>query len=95
MTAYMVVNLTFHDLGWAKDYMTHVPAMVREHGGEYLVRSKGVERLEGDGPVPDQVVILTFPSLEAIHAFMARSDYAPFRTARIAATDSGILVFED
>lgn len=94
MAAYMIVNLTFHDLAWTRDYTAHVPGMVREHGGEYLVRSKTVTRLEGNGPTPDHIVILTFPTLADIHAFMARPDYAPFRDARVAATDSDILIFE-
>jgi len=94
MAALMIVNLTFHDLDWAKDYLASVPAMVRAHGGEYFARSTAVARIEGDGGIPDQVVILTFPSLEAIRTFMAHPDYAPFRDARIAATDSDILAIE-
>ncbi len=94
MTAYMIVNLTFHNLDWAKAYLTHIPDMVRAHGGEYVARSKTIERIEGDGGTPDQVVILKFPSMSAIQTFMASSDYTPFRAARIAATTSEIMAIE-
>lgn len=94
MAAYMIVSLTFHNLDWAKDYLANVPDMVRRHGGDYLARSKLVERIEGEGAAPDQVVILTFPSLDAIRDFMASPDYAPFRNARIAATRTEILAFD-
>lgn len=94
MAAYMIVSLTFHNLDWAKDYLANVPAMVRRHGGAYLARSKAVERLEGAGSTPDQVVILTFPSLDAIRAFMACPEYAPYRDARIAATQTEIVAME-
>ena len=94
MAAYMIVNLTFHNLDWAKDYLANVPAMVRAHGGEYLARSKTVEQIEGEGSPPDQVVILTFPSLDAIRTFMQSSEYGPYRKARAAATDTTILAME-
>lgn len=94
MTAYMIVNLTFNSLDWAKDYLAHVPDMVRSHGGEYLARSTAVELIEGEGSAPDQIVILTFPSLDAIRTFMACPEYAPFRAARIAATQTEILAIE-
>lgn len=94
MTAYMIVNLTFHNLDWAMDYLAIVPDMVRRHGGEYLARSTAVERVEGAGTKPDQVVILTFPSLAAIRSFMACPEYAPYRDARIAATQTEILAME-
>jgi uncharacterized protein (DUF1330 family) len=94
MAAYMIVRLKFGNLDWVKDYLTHVPAMVREFGGEYLVRSTAIAQIEGPGDLPDQVVILTFPSIVAIRAFMAHPAYAPYRDARIAATESDILAIE-
>lgn len=94
MAAYMIVNLTFHNLDWAKEYLANVPDMVSKHGGAYVARSREVERIEGEGELPDQVVILSFPSLDVIRRFMASPDYAPFRDARIAATTSEILAFE-
>ena len=90
----MIVKLTFHDLGWARDYMANVPAMVSAFDGEYVARSTAVEWIEGEGPLPDQVVILRFPSLEVIRRFMAAPAYAPFRDARIAATTTEILAIE-
>lgn len=94
MAGYMIVNLTFHNLDWAKDYMANVPAMVRAYGGEYVARSTRVERIEGDAILPDQVVILRFPSIEVIRAFMASPEYAPYRDSRVEATTTEILAIE-
>ncbi|MEY4721312.1 MAG: hypothetical protein RIQ46_1037 [Pseudomonadota bacterium] len=94
VSAYMIVKLAFHELGWAKDYMANVPAMVSAYGGDYVARSTAVEWIEGQGPLPDQVVILRFPSLEVIRRFMADPAYAPYRDARIAATTTEILAIE-
>ena len=95
MAAFMIVRLKFRNLDWAKEYMANVPSMVREFGGEYVVRSSVIEQVEGQGELPDQVVILRFPSIEVIRSFMAHPPYAPYRVARIAATKTDILAIED
>ena len=81
------------------DYFTHVPALVRRHGGEYLAVPKGepgaVELLEGDAPVPQTIVLISFPSIEASKAFLADPEYAPFKAARVRASDSTIFGFEN
>jgi uncharacterized protein (DUF1330 family) len=93
MSAYLIVKLKFRDLGWTRQYLTRVPAILRRYGGEYLDRGTTVERFEGDAATPDHVTILKFPSLEAIREFMTGPDYAPFRDARIAGAESDILAF--
>ena len=93
MSAYQIVKLKFHDLG-SKEYLASVPAILGRFGGEYLDRGTKIERFEGEAPAPDHVTILTFPSMEAIRLFMNSPDYAPFRAARIAGTESDILAFE-
>lgn len=94
MSAYLIVKLKFQDMGWTKDYLANVPAILRRYGGEYLDRGTKVERFEGGGTTPDHVTILTFPSLDAIKDFMNSPDYVPFRDARIAGAASDILAFE-
>ncbi len=94
MGAYLIVKLKFHDLAWSTAYLASVPALVRKHGGEYLDRGTKVKRYEGSATTPDHVTILTFPSLAAVDAFMADPDYAPFREARIAQTESDLVGFE-
>lgn len=94
MSAYLIVKLKFHDLGWSKEYLASVPTILRRFGGEYLDRGTKIERFEGEAQTPDHVTILTFPSIEAIRLFMNSPDYAPFRDARIAGTESDILAFE-
>jgi uncharacterized protein (DUF1330 family) len=94
MSAYLIVKLKFHDRGWINDYLANVPTILRRYGGEYLDRGTNILRFEGDATIPDHVTILTFPSLYAIKQFMNSDDYAPFRDARIAETESDILAFE-
>jgi uncharacterized protein (DUF1330 family) len=94
MPAYLVVQMNFRDLGWAKEYLANVPDILRGFGGEYLAVSKTVERIEGSAPTPDQVVLFTFPSIESINQFMACEAYQPYKKMRIAASDADIVAFE-
>jgi uncharacterized protein (DUF1330 family) len=94
MATYLLVTLTIHDVSWVKDYIANVPAILRSHGGEYLAVSRTVKRYEGEGPLPDQIAVFTFPSLAAVDAFMACPEYAPYRAARLAHATADILGFE-
>lgn len=94
MSAYLIVKLKFTDMGWTKEYLANVPAILRRYGGEYLDRGTKIARFEGTAMTPDHVTILTFPSLDAVRDFMNSHDYAPFRDARVAGAESDILAFE-
>jgi len=70
MTAYFVASISSHDQSWLATYGAMVPAIVRRHGGELVCRSEEFKCYEGGNDSPDYVVILTFPSMQAIDAFM-------------------------
>lgn len=90
MSAYFIGSIKSHDDSWAADYGAAVPALVGRHGGEMVCRSSEFRRYEGAGEDPDFVVVVKFPSLEAVEAFMNDPDYAPHKDARIACTTSDI-----
>ena len=52
---------------------------MRKHGGEYFAVSENIKRYEGDGPDPDAIVLFTFPSMEAIDAFVSLFAFTPLR----------------
>ncbi len=93
MTAYLLVTINVRDLSWVEDYSANVPALVHRHGGEYLAVSETIKRQEGGGADPDSIVLFTFPSMEAIEAFLSDPDYAPYREARLAATSGDMFAF--
>jgi uncharacterized protein (DUF1330 family) len=66
---------------------------MRKHGGEYFAVSENIRRHEGDGPDPDAIVLFTFPSMEAIDAFVSDADYRPYRRARRAASSGNLFAF--
>lgn len=94
MSAYMVVNVYLRESDWVRDYIANVPQILRRYGGEYLAVSRTLKQFEGDGPVPDQVAVLTFPSIAAMQQFMDCPEYAPYKEARCAQSTAQIVGFE-
>jgi uncharacterized protein (DUF1330 family) len=82
---FTVVSLTPTTDSWIPGYMAAVPALTEKHGGKYLVRAMGPERIEGapSDADPAMIVILEWPSKDAESAFLSDPEYAPFHKARI------------
>ncbi|CAM5388727.1 DUF1330 domain-containing protein [Sphingobium scionense] len=95
MAAYFIASVTSHDDGWVADYQANVPPMVARFGGELICRSNQFERFEGEGAAPHYTVIIRFPAMADVQAFMACPDYAPFKVARIAGATSDIFAVAD
>jgi uncharacterized protein (DUF1330 family) len=99
MAAYLVAFVTAHEMEWLSAYQAHVPPIVRKHGGRYLALPKlipnAVEIVEGTASAPDSVVLFWFPSMAAIKSFLSDPNYAPYRNARIQATESNFFAFEN
>ena len=99
MSAFMIVQFSaVSSFEWVSDYATKVPAVIRKYGGEYLAISAfppTIERGEGTGPTPLSIVLLRFPTTDAAKAFLASPEYAPYRKARRAASESDFFIFEN
>ena len=99
MSAYLIALVTAHDLSWVAEYLVKVPPIVHSYQGKYLAVSesvpKAVEVMEGTAPAPQGIVVFTFPSMDAIRRFLAAPEYAPYKKARIAATESTFFAFEN
>ena len=81
MTAYLIVDLALSDLDAYKPYVAAVPAILRKHGGEYVVRGGAAESIEGDW-LPGRLVLVRFADRAAAHAFLADPEYAPWKALR-------------
>jgi uncharacterized protein (DUF1330 family) len=95
MPAHLVVEVNYDDLGWTADYRRDVPGLLAAFGGRYVAKSLSPERLEGDGPDPDTLAILEFPSSEAVRAFLASSEYQPYLKARQAGARTRMYLIGD
>ena len=95
MAAYFIASIISHDDSWVSEYQANVPSLVSRFGGELICRSTQFESFEGENQRPDYTVIIRFPSLDDIREFMACSEYAPFKEARIAGSKSRIFAVGD
>ena len=69
MNAYLVLDLTVHDLMGFRRYVSGIPAFIEKHGGHYIVRGVQPTVMEGEWS-PDLMVIIEFPSRADAQAFL-------------------------
>lgn len=74
MPAYLIVDLVVHDPERYKTYIQEVPKFIKKHGGEYIVRGGEHEVIEGNWK-PHRLVIMRFPSRQAIRNYCADPEY--------------------
>jgi uncharacterized protein (DUF1330 family) len=93
MSAYMIVNVDVKDPAVYEEYQTKVPALIRKHGGEYLVRGGKFVILEGDWK-PSRLVILRFPDIASAQALLIDPEYQPLRALRQPVSKVDIVAVE-
>ena len=74
MTAYVIAMVRVDDPETYKKYTALTPALIEEHGGKFLVRGGDIETLEGK-TFEDRLVVLEFPSTDAVKTFYESSGY--------------------
>ena len=94
MPAYLIADIKLKDDAWLPGYAQHVHEIVHKHGGRYLTRTAQVQTLEGEPLDTSLVAIIEFPSTDAVHAFAADPDYAPFAASRQRGSESRLSLVE-
>ncbi len=95
MAVYLIAYVEVTDDSWIPDYAANVPGIVHKHGGKYLSRSGSITTIEGEPSGANRVVLIRFPTMEAVQAFESDPEYAPYGEARIAGTVSRLDVIDD
>jgi uncharacterized protein (DUF1330 family) len=88
MAAYFILTHTITDIKKYRDeYIPQVLPFIAKYDGEIVVASFDAEALQGN---PESgVVILRFPSEEAVRAFVNDPDYQPAKELRLDVTTNG------
>ena len=94
MSAYMIVNVDIEDPAAYEEFKARVPALVRKHGGEYLVRGGKFAVVEGDWK-PSRLVIFRFPDTACALTLYNDPEYQPLKALRQQASRMEIVVVED
>jgi uncharacterized protein (DUF1330 family) len=93
MAAYLFVNIEVKDQTAYAEYRSGVSPVIYKHGGEYLARGGAAEAIEGDW-TPSRVVLLKFPDMKALKAFLDDPEYQPLKDLRVRAAESQMLAVE-
>lgn len=93
MAAYLIANITVNDPARFAEYREKVAPMIAAHGGRYLIRGGAVTVVEGE-PFLNRVVVLEYPSMEALKRFYHGADYAPLLALRESCTISQVALVE-
>ncbi|MBI3016220.1 MAG: DUF1330 domain-containing protein [Candidatus Tectomicrobia bacterium] len=93
MAVYMIVDIDVKDPSAYERYKAEVPALIRNHGGEYLARGGNCQVLEGDWR-PSRLVLSRFPDKESVRAFFSDPEYQPLKELRHRVAKTDIVVVE-
>ena len=88
MAAYYILTQTITDIErYRAEYVPMVIPFIAKHDGEVVVASFNTESLQGS---PEKgVVVLRFPSEEAVRNFVNDPEYQPVKEIRLALTTNG------
>lgn len=75
MAAYLVATVRISDPIRFAEYGRAIAGLSERFGGEYLVRGKVAEVLEGQTDPDERVVVSRFPDPDAARAYVASPEY--------------------
>jgi uncharacterized protein (DUF1330 family) len=93
MVAYVIVDLDVKDAAGYDSYRREVPATLAKYGGRFLVRGGASEVLEGSW-APKRVVVLEFPSMDALKRWYHSEEYKPLIKLRQAHSSGDLIAVE-
>ena len=93
MSAYLIAMVRVHDPETYSKYTALTPDIISKHGGRFIVRGGAVETIEGP-EFKDRLVIVEFPSAEAMKTFHASEEYQKAVVHRRESAESTFLLAE-
>ena len=85
MSAYFILTHTVADpTKYGREYIAKVMPLLAKHKAEVIVAEFEAKPLQGDPA--DGVVVLRFPSEQAIQGFLDDPDYRPLKDIRMSLT---------
>jgi len=93
MKAYLVLDLTIHDLAGFGPYIASIPAFIEKHSGKYIVQGVRPATMEGDWS-PERMVIIEFPARENAVAFLGDPECQELFRVRHKTTTSKLVLVD-
>jgi uncharacterized protein (DUF1330 family) len=93
MAAYLIADTDITDHRTYDEYKRHVAPLLAKFGGRFLVRGGAHVVLEGDWDL-HRIVVIEFPSMEALKAWYDSPEYAPLLAMRRPAANDRLVAVE-
>ena len=93
MPAYLIANIDVLDPKIYDEYRRQVAPLIAKFGGRYVVRGGAHKVLEGSWQ-PHRLVIIEFPSMEALNRWYSSSEYASLIGLRRSAAQGDLVAAE-
>jgi uncharacterized protein (DUF1330 family) len=93
MPAYCLANIDIHSPEIYEDYRRHTLATIEAYGGKFVARGGAVRAVEGDWK-PRRVVMLEFPSMQALETWYHSAEYQAIVGARQAGARTDLLFID-
>jgi uncharacterized protein (DUF1330 family) len=93
MAAYLIADILITDSQMYDEYRRQVAPTVAQFGGRFIVRGGHHEVLEGERQI-QRVVVLEFPSMEALKSWYNSPEYAPLLALRKRASTGTLVAVE-
>jgi len=93
MNAYLVLDLTIHEMESFAEYVEKIPAVISNHGGKYAVQGQIPTVLEGDWK-PERLVVIESPSRDNAKEFLADPEAQALFAIRQRSTTSRMLLVD-
>jgi uncharacterized protein (DUF1330 family) len=93
MAAYLIVDIDVKDAAGYDKYRRQVPPTVAKYGGRFIVRGGASEVLEGDW-APKRVVVVEFPTMEALKRWYNSPEYKPLISLRQSHASGDVIAVE-
>lgn len=81
MAAYAIIDVEIRDIERYREYMRQVKPVIEAAGGRYLVRGGAHKVVEGNW-FPRRLVILEFPTMDAMLGFYLSPEYQALKALR-------------
>ena len=93
MPAYIIVEISIHNLEEYKEYVKLTPASIAQYDGKFVVRGGQTETIEGDWK-PERIVVLEFPSTEKAKQWWNSEEYAKAKAIRHRTANTKMILVE-
>jgi uncharacterized protein (DUF1330 family) len=93
MPAYVISELEVRDAVAIETYRSIAAKSIAQYGGRYLVRNGAASVVEG-GPLPNNIVVVEFPSMARLREWYASPEYAEALKVRRTALDRRLIFVE-